>query len=507
MHSSWFSKRLGPLHALSIGLVTALIACTLCLLLPITAYSQTTPAPICPSSDQSGGQIVFENEAFYCLPGLGEQAEKPDSNPIATFAENRNIPIDALKAPDSDSSPDGKQQQANLYYFESPTSNEKTSLLTIPANASEENAADILEKTKRAVQRYRQREFGCALTNQTVSIGKIYKEPFLCVESGILNESVKARAERIASQINKVIAGDINVETLEIIPVPELRNSLGISKYIGLESEADLDNQAMAIVSRSQVLANQDKIILIVTDLDTVLYNQDNPGENSPSGDVAAAMLSPYELSNLYLEKITRTSKYLYEDLVRPVTFNLGPYFWARPRLSSNPRPNPYLCPPGSVNNAQPSDGQGPNTRGQITLFCVQSLSTYYNASFRADEISKNIDIFANQVNHFPYIPLFQPVKDLIVQPENEGGEIKIRYGENDDQEIMTVTQKETSSNTPDARMEAANTLLGSIQETVRAYRSVYYRTLIVTLIFSGVSLLSIWRIFKKTRRRRRRVT
>ncbi|MEM8807198.1 MAG: mechanosensitive ion channel domain-containing protein, partial [Cyanobacteria bacterium P01_G01_bin.38] len=288
----------------------------------------------------------------------------------------------------------------------------------------------------------------------------------------------------------------------------ELRNSLGISKYIGLESEADLDNQAMAIVSRSQVLANQDKIILIVTDLDTVLYSQDNSGENSLPGDVDVSdMLSPYELSNLYLEKITRTSKYLYEDLVRPVTFNLGPYFWVRPRLSSNPRPNPYLCPPGSVNNVQPSDGQGPNTRGQITLFCVQSLSTYYNASFRADEISKNIDTFANQVNHFPYIPLFQSVKDLIVQPENEGGEIKIRYGENDDQEIMTVTQKETSSNTSDARMEAANTLLVSIQETVRAYRSVYYRTLIVTLIFSGVSLLSIWRIFKKTRRRRRRVT
>ncbi|MEM9164521.1 MAG: hypothetical protein AAGC54_15840, partial [Cyanobacteria bacterium P01_F01_bin.4] len=507
MRKSWFSKRLGPLHSLPGVLIIALLACTLCLLLPVATYSQTTPAPICLGSGKSDGRIVFENEAFYCLPVSDEQIEKPDSNPIETFAKKRDIPIDALKQIDSDSSSDGQQQQASLYYFESPTSNEKTPLLTIPANTSEEDAANILEKTQRAVQRYRQREFGCALTNQTVSIGKIYKEPFLCVESGILNEPVKARAERIASQIDKVvIAGDINVETLEIIPVPELRTSLGISKYIGLESDADLDNQAMAIVSRSQTLANKDKVILIVTDLDTVLFDQNTPKETDLSGDATTAStvsppnkLSPYELSNLYLDRITQTSKYAYAELERPVTFNTGPYFWVRPVQI---KPNSDAC---STTLPQ---------RGQIILFCVQSLGTYYNASFRADEISKNIDIFANRVNPFPYIPLFQPVEDLKAQPENEGGEIKIRYGENDDQEIMTVTQKEVSSNTlearmdtPEARMKAAKTLLGSIQATVRAYRRVYYRTLIGTILFSAIGLFLIWRIFKQARRRRRFIT
>ena len=456
---------------LPVWFAIAVMALLFCLLFTNQTYAEQPKLPGCDVDSHS--LVTYETKELYCLPV--EQVEKTIDE-IDAFAENRSVPINAIQLLEGDA--------RDIHYLESPQSDVKKTLIAIPEAAIDQKAV-ILSKLQIGIQRYRRRTFGCTLTNQTVSIGTqpgSYSEPIFCVRTGLLNRNFANRAERIERQIGRIEAGEINIETLEIVPLSELRVSMGIPQYADLEGDEDnIEEQSMAIVSRSPSLKKRDQIVLIVTALDAALYSQ-----------AEADTKSPYELASIYLDRITRASNYAYAQGVGQVTFNMHPFFWAYAHKNNT--------------DTNPED----NIQSQLVeLFSVSDVGAYYNTFFRATQISKNIDDFANYFNVFYFPRLFTPVESLSIEGDEKAG-FRIVYpqgnGSDEDGHIVIMTINPEDTNLLDssgegthesASEDTAETLLSEIETVVRSYRTAYYQVLYTTVFLLVIVPLLIWLFLK----------
>ena len=374
----------------------AIAALSLCLLLTHSARAQ----------DAAGcrNPVEYQDKYIYCAAAPEEAAQSIRT--ISDFAANRDIPISAIQIETDEGEPDDIVKDRDISYAAGPSFNPSLNLpfdnedaraqplITIKERTAAQGQ-NVLSNLRVAIQKYRRQSFGCGLTNQIVSIGENEaSEPFLCVQSGLLGETFTHRAERIQQKINQVATGNINVETLEIIPLSDIRTSMGISRYAELEGDqTDIDKQSAAIVSKSPELIRQEKIILIVTVLDAALHSQRTDIQTSP-----------YQLANTYLNNLIRISRYAYQRKARPVTFNMAPFFWV-----SAPAPIKY---PSARAVCQLEEDS--NRREALKLFPIlPAEEDYYNASFRADTISNRIEEFANSFNPLPFFPNTISLDDL----------------------------------------------------------------------------------------------
>ncbi|MGD1867211.1 MAG: mechanosensitive ion channel family protein [Phormidesmis sp.] len=500
----------------------AVIAFLVCLCLTGRAQAEQAGTNICNNAESHS--VEYQNKSIYCASTPEEKTNI--LNKIDIFAKDRNLPLSALQLEPDEAQVEDTIKDRNIYYIRDPFSDSEISqaesLITVRAQTFT-NAEEVLSNLQEAVQTYRRQSFGCELTNQIVSIGTAEtNEPFLCVHSGLLGEDFTDRAERIQQKIEQVAKGNINIETLEIVPLSSLRTSMGISRYEALEGDKDdIDKQAMAIVSKSPRLMRQDKIILIVTALDAALYRQ-----------VMERPPTPHELANTHLRNLIRISRYAYRKNARPVTFNMMPFFWVR-------SPMPILYPSSQgICQIDQSDQQAK----AFKLFPIlPAKEGYYNASFRADEISKNIEEFANSFNPFPFIPSTVPLENLkISAPDSQAGNqpleledylnYQIFYTKNNRQNsfpttaetdreeseaerilIMTIRQEDIEcfqgvGNTDQAEGTPPEVIQNKIRNVVKVYRTAYRNVvaLIVLMLFilslTLVVMLRAWRAIPSER-------
>ena len=240
----------------------------------------------------------------------------------------------------------------------------------IDGSKRERIAYNLLIKIKQAIKKYR--ASSCKISSQAVRVNwhNELDLPLFCVKATVIDgESVFQRATRINDKLKEILDGTINVESLGIAKVSELKTELrvkpdfeniniqrGGKKAVEKNDDSDLNNsEALAIVSHKDKNSREVDVILIVTELDVKLSKT---GYNNPSQAI-----------DEYFSKIVDAVKFS-DPVGAIVKFDWGPYqkFGFLFKQLFEP------------------------TIQEEKIFEVQGKASFYNESYRALKIENEID-------------------------------------------------------------------------------------------------------------------
>ncbi len=312
----------------------------------------------------------------------------------------------------------------------------------------------ILPRIKEAVKNFRESQ--CQLTTQAVTIElNEVTQTLFCIKTSIRDdENISERAKRITEKIKKIQEGNIDVETLGIVKVADLKEKFGISEFENLtdstqeekSDEKKEDSQPLAIVSYQEKLSQDDRIIFILTKLDLELINSK---DNNYSTIVQA-------IDN-YFHKIVTLVRISDNKERKPVYFDWGSYN------------NILFRRLNSLNEQQPIESQE-------YLFEVHNKAGFYNPSYRAETIGNNISTLANERWR-----IFRNPK-LDIQHEDNQSIIKLKKNHihgDDSNIIMTIAEDDTEK---DNAKTHSLTIESTIRQAIHMYR--YSQWLVLEIIF-----------------------
>lgn len=238
----------------------------------------------------------------------------------------------------------------------------------------------ILKTIKTLVKSFRKSQ--CQLTSQAVTIDfKEHEVSIFCIKTRIRdNESISERAKRITQRIKNIQEENINLETLEIVRVSDLKKRFNISEYDNLtdsnqaeNNDKNIDeNESLALVSNQENLSQEDRIIFILTKLDLDLINIiDNESLNT------IQVINDY--FNKIIEVVKRSDKInqsQYEVCFNGGAFDKFTFLFERSK--------------------QRQEEQEKECQGSL-LFEVEGKGKFFTASYRAATIENNINNLANE--------------------------------------------------------------------------------------------------------------
>lgn len=432
---------------------------------------------------------LFLEDLFCIKRGSKEitkkQRAKTVSDNLASFAKNLEVsPEDLILEPCQNNS-----QTCFYLRYKEPDSNKNTNITSIenqdiqpflPREYGEKNQEldlkrqiqkAIIPNIKKAVRNFRKSQ--CQLPTQAVTIKlKNHQEVLFCIKTSIrANENISERAKRVTEKIKDIQEGKINVETLGILQVSELKVKLDILEFENLtdgteeentEQKQDveqnsLNSQALAIVSYQENLNPEDKIIFILTKLDLELINSKyNNSYTTVQG-----------IDNFFQKIVTfvRLSDNNKSSIEREaVNFNWGPYnnFLFR-RFSCFKKEKPQLI------------------ECKSDLFKVHDKAGFYNSSYRAITIENKITAVANH----PWRIFSNPKLDI--KPEEYQSIIRIKkYNNQDYFNIMTIAADEKAK---DNVKGYASIVESTIQEAIHIYR--YNQWLVLEILFLSATSIA----------------
>ena len=323
----------------------------------------------------------------------------------------------------------------------------------------------IIPNIKKAVRNFRKSQ--CQLPTQAVTIKlKNHQEVIFCIKTSIrANENISERAKRVTEKIRDIQSGKINVETLGILPVSELKEKLDILEFDNLTDDIQKENteqkqdveqnslnsQSLAIVSYQENLNPEEKIIFVLTKLDLELINSKyNNSYTTFQGidNFFQKIVTFVRLSDSNKSTVEREA----------VNFNWGPY-------------NNFLFRRFSCLKTQLIECQS-------DLFKVHDKAGFYNSSYRAITIENKITAVANQ----PWRIFSNPKLDI--QSEEYQSIIRVKkYNDQDYFNLMTIATNEKAK---DNVKGYALIVSSTIQEAIHIYR--YNQWLVLEILFLSVA-------------------
>ena len=204
----------------------------------------------------------------------------------------------------------------------------------------------------------------CVLSSHGVRLAN-YRQTLFCIGAWFQDESPQERVSRVESQIEAVVSGRINLESLGLRQGRTLDDVL--TPAAGGSENGNQDQSLVGIVSNMATLRGRDRLILLVTPLDVALQTSETDGTT----------LSPVALATAQFDSIKQAVDSV-SDETAWVTFDWG--WW------------PYWLPRWRSSTLRLSGQMTPELRAnQELLFPVRKSNDFYNAAYRGTIITRKL--------------------------------------------------------------------------------------------------------------------
>ncbi|MGB3614002.1 MAG: mechanosensitive ion channel domain-containing protein [Elainellaceae cyanobacterium] len=340
----------------------------------------------------------------------------------------------------------------------------------------------------------------CTLSSQSVRVRMVMGEKedirtLFCIEAWFQDKSPQERAGRAGEQIQSVMSGRINLQSLGLRQGAALDDVLAPSTS-GSDKNLPLDEQSVGLVSDMPSLRGSDRLIFLVTPLDVELNRQ------TSSPDRSQSQTSPDDLSTVSLAIARFAAVQAAVDQAPGqeswVTFSWGPYWpwrWRRSALRFS------------------KEGASLAGAGQERLFPVHNSGDFYNAAYRSITVTQHISVLTSRL---PYQRITlkamsrdgedcDAVSSCALTTGDIGNSILTVFPE-DVQQANTEPESKYAS-VDRAKIQSPKDLVelyrGELQPRIDRYRSLYQINLALTLAIVALGLIASQRLGRQPYSRR----